>query len=260
MLYTLKNGDRFEVVIVHSSHDVKNSEDEPGGYRQLVNSLARSLHRRVTFAEVIAHPPDIAEAPVLGLYKLIYPEIFESLPLGQGWALCNLGDTFTKKFGRELAVLRALRISRLSREERNELGLLAVGISYDELQKLYARPGVTNTTTMPDTPDDDELIRVRSAGVSNNAPSGVLSSDNLARYGAESYGEDNWRVPSGNPFGIPGVGESVKIKTNQPVTLAGSAKTEPRDIFKVTPGHGASSGEPVLSNTKPSDIYRYSGD
>ena len=126
----------YRVQFVHSAHDLKNSRgyDNPGGVRQFVDNLASSLRRRVSFAEV-------SRIEEVRASKRSAPET-SYVPLAQGFAVCHHTDQFEKEYGRNQALVRALKLSRLPRDVQDGISIEVTGLSLEELKKLYNKTGL----------------------------------------------------------------------------------------------------------------------
>lgn len=97
MTITLKSGRVLKVQFVHSSPDLNAPKlATPGGLRQFVDNLSRSLNRRVTLCDISDVLP--GDATTTTTYEAI----------GQGFAVCYYKDTFQKVLGRGIALLRAI--------------------------------------------------------------------------------------------------------------------------------------------------------
>jgi hypothetical protein len=141
---------KFRVQFVHSARDLKTSRasDNPGGLRQLVDNLAKSLHRRVTFAEVA----DIVETTTAAKNKHV-DKFVESVltPVAQGFAVCHHLDNFVKRVGRARALYRALRIGQqdatINASEADAISAAAGFGTFAELKleaTVHAEPQVTS--------------------------------------------------------------------------------------------------------------------
>lgn len=123
------DGTLYRVQFVHSAHDPKHPvQGVPGGLRQIVDHLAKSLRRRVTLCEVSVLNPEADTDPETQEPRTT----FVATPVGYGFSICHYFDQFVKAEGRRRAFVRALKASGLSDELRAELAEL-VGLSEFDL-------------------------------------------------------------------------------------------------------------------------------
>ena len=109
------SGKVYKIQFVHSSHDFNTTAPmAPGGLRQFVDNLARSVRRRVTFC-------DISSVEAFAGDGMGNPDNIIYTSLAQGFTLCYYKDQFEKKTGRVFALDRALLNSELSHDEEDEI-------------------------------------------------------------------------------------------------------------------------------------------
>jgi hypothetical protein len=118
MRYTAGDGVTYAVTFVHSAHDIKHTlPGAPGGLRQIVDGLAKSLRRRVTLCEIAR----LDQTETLDPLTTDFIPTFTTVPLSYGFSVCHYFDQFVKAQGRARAFERALRASKLDNFIRAEL-------------------------------------------------------------------------------------------------------------------------------------------
>lgn len=130
---------RYRVQFVHSSHNPKEAAKtaHPGGLRQYIDNLARSLQRRVSFAEVSLL---VSEPNPESTRRNPLPDLEIAQPVSQGFAVCHNADTFVKNEGRDIALQRAIDLSGLPKDVKNALSLAAAGVELHVLrERIRAR-------------------------------------------------------------------------------------------------------------------------
>jgi hypothetical protein len=121
MKITTADGTTYRVQFVHSAHDPKHPiQGVPGGLRQIVDHLARSLRRRVTLCEIAVLNPELSTDPETQEQRTT----FTVTPVGYGFSICHYFDQFVKAEGRRRAFVRALKSSGLSPDVRSEVSEL----------------------------------------------------------------------------------------------------------------------------------------
>jgi hypothetical protein len=121
MRVTTSDGTTYQVAFVHSAHDIKHPlPGRPGGLRQIVDGLAKSLRRRVTLCEI-----SVADAAPEVTTSDVTPEDVKLTftPLSYGFSVCHYFDQFVKAEGRARAFDRALRSSGLDATTKDELAV-----------------------------------------------------------------------------------------------------------------------------------------
>lgn len=134
--------EKFRVQFVHSARELKTSRaaEHPGGLRQLVDNLAKSLRRRVSFAEVA----------LVETIKVTKKETAESfVPLGQGYAVCHHTDNFVKKDGRGRALYRALKSFPFPGEVKDVISIAAGFGDFTALKCQYGNAHAPIVRTLP---------------------------------------------------------------------------------------------------------------
>lgn len=143
MIVKLSGDKTVRVQFVHSAHDLNTSHAaaNPGGLRQFVDNLARSLRRRVTLAEIALM--DV----VPGATKRSEP-VTTFLPLAQGFAVCHHTDNFVKEEGRGRALLRALKVSGLSASDQELIAYEAGFGSVVDMKSKYTKNGLDHNRVL----------------------------------------------------------------------------------------------------------------
>lgn len=134
MITQVSDGTRYRIQFVHSGHDLTVARDaNPGGLRQTIDNLAKSIRRRVSFAE-------IARVEMIQETKR-GPQVQSFVPLSQGFSICYHGDAFVKSTGRGRAFYRALKQSGLDKSVQSELAV-ALGFpgGLAEVKMLFSDP------------------------------------------------------------------------------------------------------------------------